>query len=83
MSVLVFIETEEGKIKKSSREAISYGAALGEVTALALGEVDAAELATAGANGATKVLHANDARLNSGLISLNQNLSSKCLAKLV
>ncbi len=68
MSVLVFIETEEGKIKKSSREAISYGAALGEVTALALGEVDSGELATAGANGASKVLHANDARLNNGLI---------------
>ena len=68
MSVLVFIETEDGKIKKSSREAISYGAALGEVTALALGEVDSSELGTAGANGAAKVLHASDARLNNGLI---------------
>ncbi len=68
MSILVFIETEEGKIKKSSREAISYGAAIGEVTALALGEVSADELATAGQNGATKVLHAADAKLNSGLI---------------
>lgn len=68
MSVLVFIETEEGKIKKSSREAISFGAALGEVTAVALGEVSADELATAGANGASKVLHASDSRLNAGLI---------------
>lgn len=68
MSVLVFIETEDGKIKKSSREAITYGAALGEVTALALGTVSADELATAGKNGATKVLHASDDRLNDGLI---------------
>jgi electron transfer flavoprotein alpha subunit len=68
MSVLVFIETEEGKIKKSSREAITYGAALGEVTAIALGDVAADELATAGANGAAKVLHVADSRLNAGLI---------------
>ena len=68
MSVLVFIETEDGKIKKSSREAITYGAALGEVTALALGTVSAEELATAGKNGATKVLHVADERLNDGLI---------------
>lgn len=68
MSVLVFIETEDGKIKKSSREAISYGAALGDVTALALGTVSADELATAGQNGASKVLHVEDERLNAGLI---------------
>ena len=68
MSVLVFIETEDGKIKKSSREAITYGAALGEVTALALGTFSAEELATAGKNGATKVLHVADERLNDGLI---------------
>lgn len=68
MSVLVFIETEDGKIKKSSREAISYGAALGEVTALALGSVGADELASAGQNGASKVLHVSDERLNAGLI---------------
>lgn len=68
MSVLVFIETEDGKIKKSSREAISYGSALGDVTALALGTVSADELATAGENGASKVLHVADDRLNAGLI---------------
>lgn len=68
MSVLVFIETEDGKIKKSSREAISYGAAIGEVTAIALGSVSNEELASAGVNGATKVLHAADEKLNAGLI---------------
>lgn len=68
MSVLVFIELEEGKIKKSSREAISYAAALGETTAVALGTADAAELASAGVNGASKVLHVADDKLNAGLI---------------
>ncbi|GHE62860.1 electron transfer flavoprotein subunit alpha/FixB family protein [Roseivirga thermotolerans] len=68
MSVLVFIELEEGKIKKSSREAISYAAALGNTTAVALGSASADELATAGANGASKVLHVSDERLNAGLI---------------
>lgn len=69
MSVLVFLETERGIIKKTSQEAIAYGAALaaqtgGTVTALAVGEADAAELARAGNLGAAKVLHATDARLN-------------------
>lgn len=68
MSVLVFIETEDGKIKKSSREAISYGAAIGEVTAIALGSISNEELASAGVNGASKVLHAADEKLNAGLI---------------
>ncbi|PIQ48896.1 MAG: electron transfer flavoprotein subunit alpha [Cytophagales bacterium CG12_big_fil_rev_8_21_14_0_65_40_12] len=68
MSVLVFIELEDGKIKKSSREAIAYGAAIGEVTALALGSASNDELASAGENGATRVLHVADERLNAGLI---------------
>lgn len=68
MSVLVFIELEEGKIKKSSREAISFAAAIGETTAVALGSASADELASAGANGAAKVLHVSDDRLNAGLI---------------
>lgn len=68
MSVLVFIELEEGKIKKSSREAISFAAAIGETTAIALGSAGADELASAGANGASKVLHVADDRLNAGLI---------------
>ncbi|MFT6054089.1 MAG: electron transfer flavoprotein alpha subunit [Roseivirga sp.] len=68
MSVLVFIELEDGKIKKSSREAITYGAAIGDVTALALGSATNDELASAGENGAAKVLHISDERLNAALI---------------
>tara|TARA_R110001592_G_scaffold39822_3_gene130903 strand:+ start:159 stop:1112 length:954 start_codon:yes stop_codon:yes gene_type:complete len=77
MSVLVFIETEDGKIKKSSREALSYGAAIGEVTAIALGSISIEELASAGANGATKVLHAADEKLNAGLIMPYAEVISK------
>lgn len=68
MSILVFIEIEEGKIKKSSKEAISFAAAMGETTAIALGEVSDDELAKAGNHGASTVLHAADSRLNVGLI---------------
>ena len=69
MSILVFIETDEGKIKKSSLEAVSYAAAMdGDVVAIAFGTVDAGELASAGKSGASKVLHVNDARLDKGNI---------------
>jgi len=74
MSVLVFIEHDEGAIKKSSLEAVSYAAALvaqlgGSVTAVAMGSnIGAGELAKAGQAGATKVLHAADERLNKGII---------------
>lgn len=77
MSVLVFIETEDGKIKKSSREAISYGAAIGEVTAIALGSISNEELASAGINGAAKVLHAANEKLNAGLIMPYAEVISK------
>jgi electron transfer flavoprotein alpha subunit len=74
MSILVFIEHDEGAIKKSSLEAVSYGAGLaaqmgGSVTAIALGSnIEAAELAKAGQAGAQKVLHASDDRLSKGII---------------
>jgi len=58
MSVLVYIESSEGKIKKSSREAVSYANAMGsgDVTAVCLSQVDDAELASVGKNGANSVL---------------------------
>ena len=63
MSVLVYIESAEGKIKKSSLEAICYASKLGgDVTAISIGNVDASELEKMGAYGASKVLNANDAK---------------------
>lgn len=68
MSVLIFAEVDEGKLKKSSQEAIYYGAKVAEMmgtsaTAIVLGAADDNELATAGRYGAAKVLHAADAKL--------------------
>ncbi|MGF1639042.1 MAG: electron transfer flavoprotein subunit alpha/FixB family protein [Cyclobacteriaceae bacterium] len=69
MSILVFIETDNGQIKKSSFEAISYAAAIKQktedkVTALVPGEVDNEAIESLGKYGANKVLHAEDKRLN-------------------
>ncbi|MBD2702842.1 electron transfer flavoprotein subunit alpha/FixB family protein [Spirosoma sp. BT702] len=69
MSVLIFAELDEGKIKKSAQEAIFYGAKVAQMmgtsaTAIIIGSADNTELASAGNFGATKVLHAADAKLN-------------------
>ena len=75
MSILVYIEHAEGKVKKTSLEAVSFANALaaktgeGDVVAFALGTIDSGELASIGKAGASKVLHASDARLNDGVIS--------------
>jgi electron transfer flavoprotein alpha subunit len=66
MSVLVYIETANGAVKKSSLEAASYGAdlakALGtDCAAVVLGEAD--NLAGLGAQGVTKVLQAKEGKL--------------------
>ena len=69
MSILVFIETADGEVKKSSLEAVSFAAGIeGEVTGIALGEVSEEVLSNVGKAGASKVLHASDPRLNNGII---------------
>ncbi len=74
MSVLVFVESEEGKVKKSSREAVSFAKALAgkvstSVSAIALGTVEDSELKSLGLNGAEKVLHDGDTEFDNGRIS--------------
>jgi electron transfer flavoprotein alpha subunit len=74
MNILVFVESAEGKIKKTSLEAVAYAHGMGgNVTALALGTVEASELASLGKYGAKKVLHAGDAKLNDGVIQAYTN----------
>jgi len=69
MAILVFVEATEGKIKKTSIEAVAYAHAMGEpVTAIALGNADQTELENLGKYGAQKVLHAADSRLNQGIV---------------
>lgn len=58
MAALIFVETDEGLIKKSALEAVSYGAAVtGQATAVVFGKVNGDEWAKLGAAGASKVLH--------------------------
>jgi electron transfer flavoprotein alpha subunit len=70
MSILVFVESDQGNIKNSSREAVTYAAAmnLSPVVALAMGNVESGELESLGTNGADKVLHAASEKLDQGNI---------------
>ena len=68
MSVLVVVECADGEVKKSSLEVASYGAQVAAqlgttATAIAVGEVNAANLAKLGEQGITKVLHDAEPRL--------------------
>ena len=68
MSVLIFVELENGQVKKSSLEAIAYGAEVAKMTGttatvLALGKADSSSLEQTGVVGASKVLHASDEKL--------------------
>lgn len=80
MSALVFIETSEGKAKKSSLEALCYAKALGStVTAIVLGPADATSLQELGKYGASKVLHAADAKLEKGIIQAYASVITKAM----
>ncbi len=69
MAILVFVESADGEIKKSSLEAVCYAKAMGgDTTAIVFGEIAADQLEGLGKYGATKVLHVNDAKLNQGII---------------
>ncbi len=68
MSVLVFIETDEGAVKKSALEATGYAAEVAKMmgttaVAIVIGAIDAAALDGVGKVGATKIVHASDSRL--------------------
>ena len=70
MSILVFVEGSVGKLKKSSREAVSYAFQMGqlindtEIIAAVLGTYPEEELQSLGLNGASKVLHVADGSLD-------------------
>jgi electron transfer flavoprotein alpha subunit len=56
MSVLVYIDTINGKIAKSAMEAVQYGSKIGETTVLTNGDIGDSELESLGNYGANKVL---------------------------
>ena len=69
MGILILAETAKGKLKKTSIEAISYGAQVAKqlgttATVLAIGTASDVELQVAGSYGATVVLKANHEKLN-------------------
>lgn len=76
--ILAFVESADGKIKKTSLEAVAYAHAVGgPVTAIALGDADKDELENLGKYGAGKVLHVADARLNQGVIQAYTKVLAK------
>ncbi len=69
MSVLVFVENNQGSFKKKTYELINYAAEVAkrtgvDTTALVLGQADDAALAALGNYGAVKVLHDSNAAFN-------------------
>ncbi|MBI3501884.1 MAG: electron transfer flavoprotein subunit alpha/FixB family protein [Bacteroidetes bacterium] len=70
MSVVVFAENWEGKFKKSTYEAISYGSEIakqvgGSVTAVVIGNAGDDDIISLGKYGAQKVLSVKNDKLNS------------------
>ncbi len=80
MAILVFVEVADGKIRKSSLEAVCYAHAMGgSVTAIVLGPADAAEVKSLGSYGATKVLHAADPKLEKPIIQVYASVLTKAM----
>ena len=77
MSVLVYISTPNGHISKSALEAVYYGSQIGEVTALANGNVNKDDLADLGKYGAKNVLlHASETEDPSQLSKMIQKAAN-------
>lgn len=80
MKTLVFVEHADGKIKRTSLEAICYAKALGgDIVALAIGTIDGSALGEAGKYGATKVLHASDAKLDHPIIQVVSSVVAQAM----
>lgn len=82
MSTLVFIETSEGKIRKSSLEAVCFAHAMGgSVTAVVLGPADGSEVQSLGKYGANKVLHAADPKLAQGVTQVYASVLTQAMTE--
>jgi len=80
MNILVFVETSDGKARKTSLEAVAYAKGMGgTVTAIVLGAADANDLQSIGKYGASKVLHAADAKLNEHVIQVYSSVLAKAM----
>ena len=86
MSVLVFTESWEGKFKKSTFEAVSYGAEVAKllgttVTAVSIGNVSDEDLRSLGKYGAAKVLNVKNDKLNSLIPQAFASIIAEAAAK--
>jgi electron transfer flavoprotein alpha subunit len=80
MVILVFVECADGKVKKTSIEALSYAHAMGgQVVAIALSDAEKSELEGLGKYGASKVLHATDEKLKKGIIQAYASVLAKAM----
>lgn len=80
MATLVFVETSEGKVRKTSLEAVAYAHQMGGgVTAIVLGTASASELESLGKYGAQKVLHAADSKLDHPVIQVFASVITKAM----
>src|ERR1051326_6149398 len=82
MSVIVFAENWDGKFKKSTYEAISYGSEIakqvgGNVTAIVIGNTSDDDMRSLGKYGAQKVLSIKNDKLN----SLNPSAYASAIAQ--
>ncbi len=81
MVTLVFVECADGKVKKTSIEAVAYAHAMGgQVIAIALSDAEKSELQALGKYGASKVLHASDEKLKKGVIQAYSSVLAKAMA---
>ena len=83
MSVLVFIESSDKKVKRTSQEAVTFAAAMDkDAIAIYLGsDISSEELETLGKFGASKVLHVNNDKLNQGIIPAYAAIISNAMKK--
>ncbi|MBC7919895.1 MAG: electron transfer flavoprotein subunit alpha/FixB family protein [Ferruginibacter sp.] len=86
MSVLIFVEIADGIVKNSSLEAVAYGARVAGLqnttaTALVIGNVSSDQLTALGNFGAKKALHANDPRLEHGVIQAYTSVLAQAMEK--
>lgn len=80
MATLVFVETAEGKVRKTSLEAVAYAHQMGAgVTAIVLGTASSSELESLGKYGAQKVLHAADSKLDHPVIQVFASVITKAM----
>lgn len=82
MAVLIYIEHEDGIVKKSSLEAVSYGKTLAEslgteALSVGLGSISSEEWTKVGQAGAHKGYHVSDERLNAGIIQAHAAVVSE------